>query len=86
MLSFWIFETSKSGALNHHTWENVQTLQKRVDLLFPLAYKQIETESMKILERALTEMLDLYLLTLFLTQITKHCNKLFLCCFRLVEF
>ena len=51
-----------------------------------LAYKQIETESMKILERALTKMLDLYLLTLFLTQITKHCNKLFLCCFWLVEF
>ena len=35
MLSFWIFETSKSGALNHHTWNNVQTLQKRLDLLFP---------------------------------------------------
>ena len=51
-----------------------------------LAYEQIETESINILERALlTEMLDLYLLRLFLTQITKHCNKPFLCCFWLVE-
>ena len=51
-----------------------------------LAHKQIETESIEILERALKEMLDLYLLTLFLTLITKHCNKLFMCCFWLVEF